>query len=133
MSQELWRRLPLERKHLLLIVVLVFVVIVASGFIELYNIRAELSVERGAAQVQVQKLEEQNRQLKEALAAAQSGQNIEPLAREYFQLGLPGEKRFLAQPVAAPITATDQSTSSPAQTVGPFWQQWWEALRASSR
>ncbi len=129
MSRELWRRLPLERKHLLLIAVVVFIVIVASGFSELYNIQAELEVEHAAAQVQVRQLQEQNQQLKDALAAAQSGQNIEPMAREYFQLGLPGEKRLLAQPVAAPTPLPGTDTSgSQAVPAGPFWQQWWQTL-----
>ena len=128
MSRELWRRLPLERKHLLLIAVVVFIVIVASGFSELYNIQAELEVERAAAQVQVQQLQEQNQQLKDALGAAQTGQNIEPMAREYFQLGRRGEKRVLAQPVAAPTPVPSAPSGSPPTPAGPFWQQWWQTL-----
>ena len=99
MSQrQSWRRFLPDPRHLLLAGGLAFVVLAVVGFASLYQFKAEALAEQAVVATQVAQLEAQNQHLKSALDAGQQKQNIDAEARLRFKMGLPGEKRIVAEP-----------------------------------
>jgi hypothetical protein len=131
MSQHWWRRLLPDRSRLALLAGIAMVIVATLGFIELYNIKVEALADRSAARVQVDQLREQSRLLREALTEGQSEQNVEPQARQYFKMALPGEKKIVFEtPTVAPETTPEPQSRSGGSMQLPSWLGWLDHLLA---
>ena len=129
MTEQRWRRLLPEGRHLLLVASLAALALAVVGFISLYQIKVEALAERSMAQTQVRQLLDQNQQLRDALARAQRGDNVEPQARRYFKMGRPGDKLILAQSVATPDPQSSRVPFSGSEAGNPpYWRLWLEQL-----
>jgi cell division protein DivIC len=83
-----------------------------------------LNQQADGLRVEVRELREENLRLQEALLQARSDATIESIAREQLGLVKPGEQAVLLVP-AAGRPAGALSSTRPAGSEAPPWQQWW--------
>jgi type II secretory pathway pseudopilin PulG len=125
MFLQRWRRFLPERSQLIILVGVLAILYAGVAFVNLAMAKSAALRENQAAQTKVDALQEQQQRLRLALGEAQQGYNIEPRARQYFNLGRKGEKAVVLQPVA-PATAPE---TAPQPASGPpYWTEWWKRL-----
>ena len=113
-----------------ILVVVVLVIVGASGIFPFRQIIAQnRSVD--LAQAQLDALVQENLRLEQQIAALQSPQEVERLAREQFGLVMPGEIAYVA--VVPEGTATvDQAAAPTAFTKDtPWWRSFWDFITGS--
>jgi cell division protein FtsB len=115
----------------LILAVVVLVVVGASGIFPFRQILAQnRSVD--LAQEQLDALTQENRRLEQEIAALQSPQEVERMAREQFGLVRPGEIAYVAVAPEGDASASD-ATASPRtfEKSTPWWRSLWNFLTGS--
>jgi cell division protein FtsB len=111
-----------------LVLVLIMVLVVAAAGI--FPFRRLLAQERAVdlAQAQLDALVVENLRLEQQIAALNSDEEVERLAREHFGLVMPGEIGYVAvvpTGISDPIPAGRHTT---LQRPEPWWSQVWDFL-----
>ena len=114
----------------LVLAVVVFVIVAASGVFPFRQIIAQnRSVD--LAEQQRDALVEENLRLEQQLAALQSPQEVERLAREQFGLVRPGEIAYVAV-VPEGAAALDRTAAPDGFTKDtPWWRSFWDFITGS--
>ncbi len=127
MPQPRWRRLLPDLSQLWILAAVLAVIFFGVSFFNLAGEKTQVLVKQRAAQQQLQILEEQNQRLRQALAEAESGANVETAARLYFGYSYPGESRIVARTPAVAGTEAEPIPEAP-QASEPFWMRLWKLL-----
>ena len=113
--------------------VLAFVVLVIVGASGIFPFRQIIAQNRSVdlAQRKLDALVEENLRLEQQLAALQSPQEVERLAREQFGLVMPGEIAYVAV-----VPEGDAAEEVPPVAVGftkerPWWKAFWDFITGS--
>ena len=113
--------------------VLAFVVLVIVGASGIFPFRQIIAQNRSVdlAQRKLDALVEENLRLEQQLAALQSPQEVERLAREQFGLVMPGEIAYVAV-----VPEGDAAEEAPPVVVGftkerPWWKAFWDFITGS--
>ncbi|HUG74251.1 MAG TPA: septum formation initiator family protein [Acidimicrobiia bacterium] len=117
-----------RRKGLIGVSALFLAVIVAMGLSGILPFRQIIASDR-AVELSERKLEalvEENRRLEREVAALQSLEEVERLARENFGLVMPGEIGYVSVPVDASADAIGVLPSTPEDK--PWWRAVWDIL-----
>ena len=110
---------------LLLVVALIAVVVVLAGIFPFRQIIAG-NREVGTAEQKLEALREENAVLEARIAALQTPQEVERLAREQFGLVMPGEIGYV---VVTPPWESDLGNPPAADpAAGPEGRSWWQHL-----
>lgn len=115
----------------LILAVVVLVVVGASGIFPFRQIIAQnRSVD--LAQEQLDALTQENRRLEQEIAALQSPQEVERMAREQFGLVRPGEIAYVAVVPDGDASTSDPPSSPTAfERSTPWWRSLWNFLTGS--
>lgn len=116
--------------RLLLIVMVAMVIVAASGIFPFRQLIAQgRSVD--LAQQKLDALVEENMRLEQRVAALQSPQEVERLAREQFGLVMPGEIAYVAVvPDGGEPTPVRPATAEFEETT-PWWETFWNFITGS--
>jgi len=119
-----WRFLP-DRSQLMLLAGVLIAVVTTVGFVNLAIARGAAQTELRAQEARVAQLREQNLRMQDELVRAQSDENAERRATDYFNRVRPGTTLVLPEAVptpAAPVVGR-RRPSGP-----PYWAEWWKRL-----
>jgi cell division protein FtsB len=125
MKHRRWRNLLPDRGQWAVLLAVLFVIIAAVSFIDVAVRRSASQSAQLAVQNRLAAVQSQNQQLTEALTQAQRGENIEPRARQYFNLARKDEKKYVVQLVPEAVTGSAEPASASAP---PYWGAWIERL-----
>jgi cell division protein FtsB len=109
---------------------LVLVVVIAGGLAGVFPFRQIIAGER-AVELSRQKLEalvEENRRLEQEIAALQTREEVERMAREDFGLVMPGEIGYVAVPGPGRGPATDPGDAGDEGSGQAWWRSLWDFL-----
>ena len=129
MAQQRWQRFLPERSQLLLLLVVLAVILALVGFINLAIIKSAALAENQAARVRLERAQDQNQRLSQALIEGQQGQNVPSKGWDYFRLTLPGVTVVVPASEAPLLDAGATALAAQQGAAGPpFWAEWLKRL-----
>jgi hypothetical protein len=143
MSQPRWQRFLPDRSQLWILGAVLLLIVAGVSFFNVFSAKAAALAGQRQVQAQLDRLNVQNRLLRERLTQVQSGNrpggDVEVRAHQYFGLAYPGETHIVGQSAPATVMTDTKSPASMGETAPadaqpaptPFWEGWWKTLQAS--
>jgi cell division protein FtsB len=109
---------------------IVLVVVIVGGLAGIFPFRQIIANDRAVAlaEQKLDALAAENARLEQQMAALESPEEVERLAREHFGLVRPGEIGFVAVPTPEADAGLGRFSTVPDEEGRPWWRSLWDFL-----